>query len=520
MDWQSLFNPWTYALLAGLLGIYFYDLYQTFTIFKRLKIPYVTPWPFVGNMGPTFFRRMHIHELTRRFYNKDPTSKYVGFFDIHNPIIMIRDPEIIKLVAVKNFENCPNHRAFVDEKQDPFFGKNLFAMKGEKWRELRNVLTPAFTASKMRLMFELINKCALDFSDFVIDDAMKSSAEVNVKDAFNRYTNDVIASCAFGLSVDSMRNPNNDFFLFGKKATKLQGFTFIKIFMIRSFPKLCGFFNIRVISESITNYFKSIVQETIDTRDKKGIVRPDMIQLMMDVRGKTSENLDMDIEEMTAQAFIFFFAGFETVSLLMCFMVVLLSRFKDVQKRLQDEVDQVMRESNGKPTYDKIVAMPYMDAVVNETLRLYPLVPALDRVCVTEFDLPPNRPGEEPIKVKPGMTLWLPAYAIQHDAAFYPDPEKFDPDRFLNVKVAMNQPDYMPFGIGPRACIANRFALMETKVVLFHFLSKCNFKTCEKVAWPLEFDKTNFNLSLKGGFWANLEKRKNSAMGNDPLITL
>lgn len=445
--------------------------------------------------------------MSQRFYNHDRTSKYIGIFDMQTPLIMIRDPEVIKLIGVKHFDNFPEHKQFVDEDQDPFFGKNLFAMRGQSWKELRNLLTPAFTASKMRVMFELINKCALDFSGFVIDDATKSGAEVDVKDAFSRYTNDVIASCAFGLSVDSMRDPNNEFYLYGKKATDLGGWTMLKMFFVKSFPRLAKFCDIRITPKDAVQYFKSVVKETIDTRDAKGIVRPDMIQLMMDARGKTSDLLKLSLDDMTAQAFIFFLAGFETVNMLMCFITVLLARYPEVHEKLQKECDEVMRQTEGKPTYEKIVAMTYMDAVVNETLRLYPLVPTIDRVCVSDFELPPNRPGEDPVKVKAGMGIWLSAYGIHRDPKFYPDPEKFVPERFLNVKVALNQPEYLPFGIGPRACIGNRFALLETKIVVFYLLAKCNFKPSQKMKWPIKYDKSLFTLMPEGRFWVNLEKR-------------
>jgi len=117
----------------------------------------------------------------------------------------------ISSIAVKNFDSFTDHRGFIDEVNDALLGKNLFSLRGEKWRDVRNLLNPAFTSSKMKAMFKLTSDCAANFTEFL--PKLPSNQNVmEMKNCFTRYTNDVIATCAFGISV-SMRNPTNSTFM-------------------------------------------------------------------------------------------------------------------------------------------------------------------------------------------------------------------------------------------------------------------------------------------------------------------
>lgn len=192
-----------------------------------------------------------------------------------------------------------------------------------------------------------------------------------------RYTNDVIATCAFGIQTDSMRDRTNDFYVLGRRATNFDGLLSVKFFVLRSFPLISNLFRMRLIDEDIHKFFTRVISETVAVRDKQKISRSDMLQLMMDARGKANE---LDIDEMTAQAFIFFFGGFDTTSTLMCFAGHEIATNPEVHKKLQAEVDEVWEKSKGKLTYDALNDMKYLDAVINETLRLYPPAQFADRL--------------------------------------------------------------------------------------------------------------------------------------------
>lgn len=350
-----------------------------------------------------------IHET----YNFNRDAKYIGSYDLANPVIMLRDLELIKTVAIKNFDNFPDRTSFLDDTVDPLFGNNLFNMAGDRWREARNLLSPAFTGSKMKGMCELMIQCGENFVNYVQNLEKEKLKMMDMKDLCTRYTNDVIATCAFGITVDSLNEPNNDFYVLGREATNFENFGLVLFILGRYAPRLLKFLNIKFVKDHIADFFKDVVKRTISMRDEKGTRRNDMIQLMMDARSKEHQYLKLDITEMTAQAFIFFFGGFETTASQMCIIAHELAINPEVQSRLQAEVDEVLEKNNGKVTYEALNEMTYLDAVFNESIRKHTQFGLLDRFCIKEIELPPALPGAKPFIVKRGTTIWIPATSVK-----------------------------------------------------------------------------------------------------------
>ncbi|KAL0100758.1 hypothetical protein PUN28_019260 [Cardiocondyla obscurior] len=495
-------------LLTGIVAIYYY-FSRDLNFFEKHGILHIPPWPIVGNLGPTFFRKAPFVDVIQRAYDLNPDAKYVGFFDGTSPIVIIRDLDLIKTIGVKNFETFIDHRALIDEDIDPLLGKNLMALRGERWRDVRALLTPAFTSSKMKAMFKLMSEYADNFADF-LSKLPADKSTMDVKDCFTRYTSDVIATCAFGINVDSMKNPNNKFYIYGKEITTFDTPRIIKFYLIRNIPRITKMLGIKFINDRLERFFKDLIRNTIHTRDVKNIVRQDMLQLMMETRGKRGPGKELTVEDMTSQAFVFFFGGFDTVSALMCFAAHEITVNPHVQEKLRNEIDNVLKAANGKLTYDALNEMQYLDAVINETLRFRSVLPVTDRMCVENFELPSALPGGKPFLMKKGMSVWFPISGLLKDPKYFEKPDEFYPERFLGEnKKLLNSIAYLPFGIGPRMCIGNRFALLETKVMLFHLLARCELKMCPKTTHPLRLSKSTLTLSAEGGFWLKIQPRKN-----------
>jgi cytochrome P450 family 9 len=497
------------SVIAGALSLYYF-LFKDLNYFKKHGIPYKQPVPLLGNMGSVLIRRQSLAELVKELYDLHPEAKYVGVFDMKKPLVMIRDIELIKSITLKHFDMFPDHRNFVDESQDPLFGRNLFSLRGEKWRQMRTLLSPAFTSSKMKSMFKLMSDCGANFANYLVQ-LPPEQRILQMKDVFTKYTNDVIATCAFGVHVDSMKNPKNQFYVYGKEATVNNIFFFLKFYIFRTLPWVARLINLTFINKKIAGYFRNLIKTTIDTRDENGITRPDMLQLMMENRGK-EDKVQLSLDDMVAQAFIFFFAGFDSTSTLMSFAAHEIAVNQDVQEKLQKEVDQVLEKTDGQILYEAINGMEYLEAVINESLRMYPVAVAMDRLCIKSFELPPALPGSKPLVIKEGQGIWIPTYGFLHDPNYFTEPEKFDPERFCGErkKDSLNNGAYFPFGLGPRMCIGNRFALLETKVLLFHLLARCDLKICEKTPIPLKLARDGFNMKAEGGFWLKVLPRKNT----------
>ncbi|XP_012541825.2 cytochrome P450 9e2-like [Monomorium pharaonis] len=495
----------TLVLSAAVIAVYYY-FYKNLNFFKKYEILHIPPLPVLGNMTPVILHQLSMAELVQKVYCLNQDAKYVGFFDSMTPIVMIRDPDLIKAIGIKNFEVFPDHRSLIDEVSDPLFGKNLFSLRGERWREVRNLLSPVFTTSKIKAMFILMSDCASNFIDFL--SKLPADRNVEMKECFAKYTNDVIATCAFGVTVNSMKNPNNDFYIYGKEATTFSRLRTIKLYIVRSMPVISKLLGVKLISHRVNQFFKDLVRNTIHTRDMKNIARPDMLQLMMETRGKRGPGKELTVEDMTAQAFIFFFGGFDTVSSLMCFAAHEIAVNPQVQAKLHDEIDEVLKTTNGKLTYEALNGMQYLDAVINEALRMWPVFIFLDRISEKDFELPPALPGDKPFLLKKGMNVWFPVYGLHRDPKYFQKPDEFRPERFLDEnKKGINSAAYIPFGLGPRMCIGNRFALLETKVVLFHLLARCELKLCTKTSHPLQLSKANLDMMAEGGFWLKIQTR-------------
>ncbi|XP_029170418.1 cytochrome P450 9e2-like [Nylanderia fulva] len=497
---------WTIVLsiLAGVLAVYYY--FKGSNDFERHGIPHKKQF-ILRTFWEIFINPKSFAEVNQNIYNIHPDAKYVGLFNFSQLVVAIRDLDLIKTVGIKNFDSFQDHLFFGSDSQDPLFGKNLLSLRGEQWRDVRTLLSPAFTSSKMKMMFQLMSECAVNFSEYLAK-VPPEKRIMEMKDIFSRYTTDVIATCAFGINVDSMRNPDNDFFKLGGKATTFDTVALIKILLYQHLPRLMNLLNLKMVDERTNAFFVNLVAETIRIRDEKNITRPDMLQLMMDSRGKR-EGKELSILDMTSQAFIFFLGGFDSSSTLMSFLAYAIAVNPSIQEKLQQEIDKVLEDTNGQPTYEAVNGMVYLNATINETLRMYPVQLMTDRMCTKDFELPAALPDAKPYIVKAGTIIWITFYGLQHDPKYFPEPEIFKPERFLENKGNDNFNAYFPFGLGPRMCIGNRFALLETKVMLFHLLARCDLKPSEKTSIPLKFKKGGFSMRGEGGIWLSIVPREN-----------
>ena len=241
-------------MIFSIIGVFltiavlvFWSMKRKYAYFKNNGIPFIPTIPVFGNMSKTVFKKKHFANLTVEHYKNFPDSKYFGIFNFMTPVIVLRDLDLIKSVTIKNFDHFSDRHSFINEEMDPLLANNLESLKGEKWREARNLLSPAFTGSKMKGMYELMVSCTEKFINHLKKLPEKNRAMLDTKDLFTRFTNDVIATCAFGISIDSLADPKNDFYVYGRRATKFEGIQAIKFFLARAFPQVMTFFKIELI---------------------------------------------------------------------------------------------------------------------------------------------------------------------------------------------------------------------------------------------------------------------------------
>lgn len=236
-----------------------------------------------------------------------------------------------------------------------------------------------------------------------------------------------------------------------------------------------------------------------------------MLQLLMEAHKleNSGQNIKKPLthEEMLAQAIVFYFAGYEPVSALMCFVSYELGINPNIQSRLRAEIQEVSNELNGDITYDALMNMKYLDMVILESLRKWPTAVAVDRMCTKSYTIPAESPQEKTLHIEKGTIIWLPIYALHHDPENFPDPSKFDPERFNKENVSKIKPyTYMPYGSGPRKCIGARLSILEVKLIIFQILKHYQIIPISKTVVPLVLCRKSFNATAEGGFWFGLKR--------------
>ncbi|CAH0564733.1 unnamed protein product [Brassicogethes aeneus] len=513
---------WILVFILVAIFFYFY-VYKPHQYWKNAGVQASGfPLPIVGNSLPQIIGSLSMAEFIEKIYKTQENVRYLGLYMGNLPVLILKDTELIKQILIKDFDHFSDHRPFIPSESDPLWGNNLFALTGPKWRDMRTVMTPAFTSSKMKQIFLLINETTENFAQH-FEDKNEDLISLNLKETFSRLATDIIATTAFGLKVDSLKDPNNDFYLMGKEVTTFTAWQIIKSFAFMIIPKIYKEFllfriiSIRIFSEEISNFFRGLIKETIEFRESKNIKRPDIIHVLMEARKNNKEDTMVDterqvfknvtIDDITSQAVSFFFAGFDSVSGCMSFTAYELAVQQDCQNKLRDEIMKTLKECDGKLTYEALAEMKYMDMVVSESLRKWPNAVATDRNCTKPYTIEPKYPNETPVHLKVDQPVLIPIFALQRDPKYFPDPVKFDPERFNSENRANIPPfAYMPFGVGPRACIGARFALMEVKCTMFHLLRSFKIVPVEKSEIPLNIARRSAGLTAENGFWFGLQK--------------
>jgi len=298
-------------------------------------------------------------------------------------------------------------------------------------------------------------------------------------------------------------------------------------------PKIMLLLDIPLIGKDIKEYFSNLVLGTMAEREKNGIIRHDMIHLLMEakkgalkheeastkehagyatveessaVRKKVERKWSDD--ELVAQTVVFIIGGFDTTSTILTFLMYELAKNPEIQKKLQEEIDNYKRETSDTLTYNDLPKLKYLDMVVSESLRLWPSFGAVDRVATTKYTLPPPNDSCNSYEVQKNHAVWVPILNIHRDPQYFPNPMKFDPERFSDEnKSSIQSGSYLPFGIGPRNCIGSRFALMIVKAVVFSMLSKFDIFVTSKTQIPVQLSKKTFNMITEKGMWLGLELR-------------
>ncbi|XP_061177067.1 cytochrome P450 3A24-like [Saccostrea echinata] len=420
-----------------------------------------------------------------------------GYFTGRSPMLVVADTDILKEILVKQFQNFTDRavpRGFSGDLEE-----NLTAQQGKAWKSSRTILSPTFTSGKLRKMDSLINEAG-DALVQHIKRKIKENYEVDFVRLFGCYTIDVIASTAFGIKIDSQRDPEDKFARMVSQlinvplSSPLLSLAFIFPELSRPIGKL---FKVSFLNKEASAFFKKEIEKEFNTRDPSKKEYIDFIQLMRDAHNdnpqETDEKRGLTTTEIIANCLLFFFAGYETTAVTLSFFAYMLALHPDVQQRVYEET--VSELGDDEPGYDNVGKLQYMDMCINETMRMFPVAPRTDRTCVQDTEV-------NGLKIPKGMKIAIPIWILHHSDKLWEDPAKFDPERFsAENKAKMNPYQFMPFGYGPRICIGKRLALTEIKVAMTKVLREFELTTCTRTNIPPKLTDTGLikpeNMWLK-----------------------
>ncbi|XP_064615693.1 cytochrome P450 3A24-like [Liolophura sinensis] len=463
--------------------------------------------------------------------------------------IVTTDADIIREVFVKEFKSFPNSKFQFKSPHDIQRNALPFIYDYPHWKAVRSIVTPTFSSGKLKQMSGFM----VDSIDHVMKNVLKAADEgrtMEMKEIYGSYTMKVISAAAFGLDIDTQDEPNHPFIqnstkaiseilghpvtvvasifpvlkplaslvgLVSRPGSSIQYLDSILILIVVCciFPVLKPLASlVGLVSRpgSSIQYLDSILTSTIkDRRETGNSGRKDLLQLLIDAKLDDSQvNLqdapnggiakrDLSDIEIRAQAIVFMLAGYETTATTLSFMSYLLANHPDIQRRLCKEIDDVLEGKT--PDYDNIQQLPYLEMCLHESMRLFPPILRLSRgaeedICIKGHFLPK------------GTGISVPVYVLHRDPEYWPNPDKFDPERFSLQNRDKNHPfALIPFSAGPRNCVGKRMALVAAKIAMATVLQRVSFEITAETQIPVKLQKDSFICTAENGIHLRVRRR-------------
>ncbi|XP_059152005.1 cytochrome P450 3A16-like [Physella acuta] len=464
--------------------------------FKKMGIATSPPSWLLGNFMLEI--KHGIFEVQRIFHKQFHNEKVYGWYGWRTKVIIARDLDIVKEILVKNFNNFVDRRDFFSV--DSPLKESILFLNGEHWKQVRKVVSPTFSSSRIKVMSHHIERNAKILLEH-IHTLQESGKELELREFISSFTLDVIASTGFGLEINTLQHPNSKFATEAHKILNPNPVLFCFAFMYPYLGILFSKMSLPFFPKKSINFFTQVVDNAIEQRKREGLNGKvnDFLDLIMNAE-KTDVQQDKELSrvEIHAQALALIIAGFDTVATALSFTLFFITMHPDCCKRVQEEIDEKCGQT--PPNYENVQSMAYLDMCINESLRMAPPAFLINRVCVQETVV-------QGIRFPKGMDFAVPVYAFHTDPEIWPEPEKFDPERFTEENKESRHPyAHIPFGQGPRNCIGMRLALLEMKIALASILQKFTPVSCSKTVYPIKLSK--MQVRAADGLWVKFDARK------------
>ncbi|KAF0760913.1 putative cytochrome P450 6a13 [Aphis craccivora] len=327
------------------------------------------PVPLFGHAMPSMLGRMHFMDVLHNLYRQLGDQRFGGIYTMRTPQLLVKDPELIGHILIKDFNNFTDRGLYAGTHTNPL-NNNIFFTRGERWKTMRQKLSPTFTANKLKYMNEQVKECSDGLLSTIGKTVDEDAGRIEIREMMAKYSTDVIGSCAFGLKLDAINDPDSEFRKHGKNVFQPSLRSKIRVAVIFMQPSLLSIFRVHHYSHRTIRFFHDAFKQTIEYREKHNEDRKDFVQHLMKAREDLVLNPNLKPEEkftemdIVANAYILFIAGFETVSTSMSFCMYELALRKDVQDKVRKEILEVKSKYNGQMNSECLNELHYMGMVI------------------------------------------------------------------------------------------------------------------------------------------------------------
>ncbi|KAJ5772985.1 Cytochrome P450 [Penicillium paradoxum] len=397
---------------------------------------------------------------------------------ISTRMILTKDPENIKALLTGQFADYGKGESFHHEWKE-FLGDSIFATDGELWSRSRQLIRPMFVRERI-VSTETFEKHVQKLIPLLGgSDSPNSSKVVDIGPLFFRYTLDTATEYLLGKGTDSLENPETSFaeafrYVQQRQAEYFRFGVFASLMSRTEFRK-----NLKIMDEFIQPYIQTVLALSSGELNEKLSKRETFLDALA--------RFTRDPRILRDQLVAVLLAGRDTTAGTLSFCLFELSRNPEVVAKLREEIRKQVGvgADSQKPSYADLKEMKYLSAVLNETMRVYPVVPFNVRYSLHDTTLPRGGgpDGLDPVGVRGGSRVIYSTMLMQRDPDLYDGPDSknyFDPGKWIPERWvsgwAPKPWQFIPFNGGPRICIGQQFATVEMGYTLIRIL-----QTYEKV---------------------------------------
>jgi cytochrome P450 len=371
---------------------------------------------------------------------------------------VLRHPDYVDHVL---HEACDRYRKSVEyELLRSVVGLSLFTDEGESWRRHRMLLNPVFAKRHLVGMCDLMIEPIEKFLERLDDGSER--IELSMSQGMTELTLDVVGSALFGRGMADLARRMGPNVTVGLRAAERATRAIMVVnppwWMFRAWASFvhhapvlpAPMKRVQAVMRDIDRTVWTVVRE----RDANPGDGADLLGLLLSVR--TEDGRRLPLKRVRDEATTFILAGHETTANALSWMWYLLALHPGARARMLDEIDTVL--DGRRPTAADLAKLTWTAACFQEAMRMFPPAWAIPRTAIEDDTIDGHR-------IPKGASVLIPIHAIHHDARFWPDPEQFDPSRFMPDHDRRHRSAYLPFGGGRRICIGSSFALMEATLI-------------------------------------------------------